>query len=194
MPFTDYLSLMLTNMAAGLLVLAFFFLRGYGTPNERSWAAGLAAPGLVALVTGLHMTLTWPIRMEQGGIAWADSAFGETTVLMGIAFLAASLTVSRGWSLVPVTIYAAVAGVIAIVLGIRIGMLGLTAAPAMSSVGFILTGLAGPLTLAVALSRGQKVLKGLTVTVLLASGALWLFTACMAYWGHLEMWAKKAGA
>jgi len=57
--FIDYLTLMLVNMAAGLIVLAFFLWRGLGSPGEKSWAAGFAVAGLggplvlaVVLATG----------------------------------------------------------------------------------------------------------------------------------------------
>ncbi len=195
MPFIDYLTLLLANMGAGLVVLAFFFLRGYGTANERPWASGLAMAGLVAFAGGLYMVLTWPItEMKGNDLRWADCAYGESTVLLGIAFLGAALTVSRGWSLVPVTIYATVAGGVAILLGVRIYDLGLSASPPMTAAGFILTGLAGPLSLWVTLARGRMLPKVLAAVVLLAAAGLWLFTAAMSYWGHLGALSHKAAA
>jgi putative membrane protein len=59
--FKDYLALMLVNMTGGLVVLALYSIRGAGKEDQRAWCPALAAPGLVALLTGLHMALTWPL-------------------------------------------------------------------------------------------------------------------------------------
>ena len=195
MPFIDYLTLLLANMGAGLAVLAFFFLRGYGTPNERPWSAALAMVGLVALAGGLYMALTWPIQGMMGhDQRWANAAYGESSVLLGIVFLGAALAVGRGWSLVPVTIYAAIAGGIAILNGVYIYVLGLSAAPSMTAAGFILTGLAGPLSLWTTLAPGRKIPKVLVAVLLLAVAAFWLFTAGTSYWGHLGALSHKPAA
>jgi putative membrane protein len=189
--FIDYITLMLVNMAAGLVILAWFFLKGLGGPNEKAWASGLAMVGLVALVAGFAMTFTWPIpKLEQVNLAWANVAFGETTVLLGILFLGAALAVSRSWSLVPVTVYACLAGVIGIVIGVRIAVLGLSQMPPMTAVGFILTGLGGPLSLAVALAPGRRTVRIITAVILCIAAALWLLTAILGYWGHLAMLSK----
>jgi putative membrane protein len=174
--FIDYLTLMLVNMAAGLLILAFFLWRGLGSPGEKSWAAGFAVAGLVALLTGLHMTFAWPItRAGDHNLTWTNPTYGEPSVLLGAAFLGAALVVARGWSLVPVAIYGLVAG------------LGLSAAPLLTGIGFIATGLGGPLVLAVVLATGQRWTRALAAVVLVAVAGLWLFTAAMGYWGHLAM-------
>jgi putative membrane protein len=190
MPF-DYITLMLVNMSAGLLILACYFLWGLGKPNEKSWAAGLAVVGLVAVVAGFHMTLTWPLpKLEKFNAQWANAAYGETTVLLGVLFLGAALAAARGWSLVPVTIYGAIAGGIAIVLGVRIIDLGLSNAPVMTGMGFILTGLAGVTSLGVALRPLRTAPKVVAALLLLPAAGLWLLTAGLAYWGHLEALSK----
>ena len=186
--FIDYLTLMLVNMAAGLLILAFFLWRGLGSPGEKSWAAGFAVAGLVALLTGLHMTFAWPItRAGDHNLTWTNPTYGEPSVLLGAAFLGAALVVARGWSLVPVAIYGLVAGLVGVFLGIRILTLGLSAAPLLTGIGFIATGLGGPLVLAVVLATGQRWTRALAAVVLVAVAGLWLFTAAMGYWGHLAM-------
>jgi putative membrane protein len=190
MPF-DYITLMLVNMGAGLLILACYFRWGLGKPNEKSWAAGLAIVGLVAVVAGFYMTLTWPIpRLEKINLQWANAAYGETTVMLGVLFLGAALTAARGWSLVPVTIYGAIAGLIAVILGVRIIDLGLSAMPSLTGVGFILTGLAGVTSLWVAL-RPQRLAPKIAAALLLVPAAgIWLVTAILGYWGHLEALSK----
>jgi putative membrane protein len=190
MPF-DYITLMLANMAAGLVILACFFLWGLGKPNEKSWAAGLAIVGLVAVVAGFHMTLTWPIpKLEKANLQWADAAFGETTVMLGVLFLGAALATARGWSLVPVTIYGAIAGGLAIVLGVRILDLGLSAKPPLTGAGFILTGLAGVASLWVALMPQRRLPKVVAAVLLIPAAGIWLLTVALGYWMHLEALSK----
>jgi putative membrane protein len=184
----DYVPLMLVNMAAGLLILAGFFLWGLGKPGEKSWTAGLAIVGLVAVVAGFHMIFTYPLpKTEKFNAQWADAAYGETTVMLGVVFLGAALSAARGWSLVPVTIYGAIAGAMGVILGVRILDLGLSAAPTLTAIGFILTGLAGPASLWVALAPQQRLPKVVASVLLLPAAALWILTAAMAYWGHLKM-------
>ena len=119
MPFIDYITLMLINMVAGLVMLSSYMAVGWRSPQSRSWAAGLGAAGLVALATGLHMTLTWPITPKAAH--FANIAFGEMSVLFGAALLAAAVSVALRWSLVPAALYGALAGLASIVVGRRGG-------------------------------------------------------------------------
>jgi putative membrane protein len=181
----DYIPLLLLNMTAGLVILAVFIWKGYGSPEERAWAPGLAIVGLVATVVGLHMALTWPL--EGAGVRFANVAFGETSVMFGVVFLGAAASVLKGWSLAPVAIYGALGGAMAIVIGLRIYDQGLTASPPLTCVGFVLTGLAGVGVLAVvlaplAVARPLRVLAGL---LMVGSAAVWGLTVTLAYWAHL---------
>lgn len=189
--FVDYVTLLLVNMAAGLVILALFFWKGLGSPGEKSWAASLAAVGLVAFTVGLHMTLTWPIpKLEAANLRWANAAYGEMSVLLGVAFLVAALAVSKGWTLVPVTLYGCIAGAMAVLIGVRIMDLGLSAAPLMTGVGFILTGAAGALALGVALAPRVRLLRAVAAIDLLVSAGIWVLTAVMGYWMHLKMFSS----
>lgn len=189
--FTDYIPLMLVNMAAGLVILAAFFWKAFGGPNERSWAPALAMVGLVAFATGCHMTLTWPVpKLEEINLAWANVAFGEMTVLFGALFLAAGLAVGKGWRLHGVGIFALIAGAAAVVVGVRIGDLGLSRTPQLTMVGFILTGAAGPLALLIILAPRVRALRVIAALGLLASAAIWLYIGLPAYWSHLERFSQ----
>jgi len=189
--FIDYITLLLVNMTAGLVILAAFLLRGLGAATEKDWAPGLGIVGLVATLAGLHLALTWPIpQLPQINLRFANAAFGETSVMLGVLFLGAALAVAKGWRLVPVGIYAAVAGAVAIVIGIRIAMLGLTAMPVPTGIGFILSGLAGILTLLVFLRTGVRALKLGAAACLIVAAAIWAFVAGAAYWSHLAAWSK----
>lgn len=176
----DYVTLLLTNMICGLLLLAAFLVWGLGHEKQTSWAPAFGITGLVATVAGLAMTFTWPIPKPYA------MAYGEMSVLLGVLFLGAAWALAVGYDLQPLGLYAFIPGAVAILLGIRIIHLSLTTAPVMSGIGFILTGLGGlgaGITLRKAQARGLR-LAG--AAVLLAAAAIWIFTAFMAYWMHMK--------
>ncbi len=194
--FMDYITLMLVNMAAGLLVLAAFFVFGLDRPGQRNWAAAFAAVGIVALAMGYHMTTTWPIPdLSKAGphmsnLKFANVAFGETTVLLGAIFLALSLATAMGWELMPVGVLAVLPGLAAIVLGAAISHGNLTQSPALTTAGFVLSGLGGLLApLAIGLRKMNMVRYGMAVILLAASG-IWTLVGMGAYWMHIENFSK----
>ncbi|MCE5324858.1 MAG: DUF981 domain-containing protein [Planctomycetaceae bacterium] len=178
--FIDYITLLLTNMAAGLLVLAWFYARGLGKDDLRPWAAPFAATGLVATLCGLHMVFTWPV------IGPYNSFFGEMSVLLGAVYLAAALALGLGWTLRPLSIYAFIAGLAAILVGARIIHLNLTAVPLLSGIGFILTGAGGLLLGFVVCVRQSVAVRVFAALVVLAASGIWAVTAGMAYWVHAD--------
>jgi len=183
MQFTDYLTVMLVNMVAGLVVLAAYYTFGLGREEQGHWAPAFGLVGLVALVSGLHMSLTWPIPMR-----WANVAFGEMTVLFGALFAAAAVAIAMKWKLHGVGIVAAIAGLVAVVVGIKLGMLGLTRSPMMTALGYVLTGAAGVLTPLVLARSGNRPMRVFASLVLLAAAGIWAMVGVGAYWAHLEMW------
>ncbi len=190
--FIDHITLMLVNMASGLLLLGLFVLLGLPAPNRTPWAPAFAIVGLVAFVTGLHMTLTWPLpKLEQADLRWANVAYGEMSVLLGALFLAAALATGLGWHLLPVAIYGASAGVVAIVVGLRIGMLRLSASPEITTLGYLLAGIGGVLFMLAVLIPRHKGLRVFTAVDLFLAAALWCFTGLMAYWAHLARFSGK---
>jgi putative membrane protein len=180
----DYLGLMLMVLVSGLLTTAWFFWKGPENPQSRIFAAPLAAIGVLALVTGLHMSLTWPIPYH-----WADAAFGEPFTLFGAILLATSLALAKQWSLKPIGVLALVAGLAAILIGIRIGHLGLTKMPALSVVGFVTAGLGGVLTPLI-LWKPSAAMRCLGAIVLTVSAAVWAVTGFGALWDHMESFLK----
>lgn len=187
--FIDYITLMLTNMTAGLVLLAGFVLIGLGRENLKPWAPSFLIVALVALVTGFSMTLTWPIPIPA-----YHPAFGEMTVLFGAAFLGAALALARGTSLTAVAVYGLIASAAPVLIGIR-GLqlsyfqVAFTARPDVSCTGFILTGLGGAMVL-LSLTRNRAV-RVINAIVLLAAAGIWALVAGMGYWAHLEMWMKQ---
>jgi len=184
--FTDYLTVMLINMVAGLVLLAGYVLLGLPQTDQRLWAPGFAAVGLVAIATGLHMTLTWPLRGDKPGLEWANVAFGEPTLLLGALFAAAALATALGWRLHAVAVCGAFAGAAAIVIGVAIASLKLTAMPTLAATGFILTGAAAILMpLAVWFSRFLPT-RALVAALLAAAAAIWAIVGYGGLWMHLK--------
>jgi putative membrane protein len=184
MVFIDYVTLLLINMVAGYLLLAAYVWRGLDDPLNRRWAAGFAIVGLIALVFGAHMTVTWPLPGAY------NSAWGEMSVLYGAIFLGAALAIAEGWSLVSVAVFAFAAGGAAMLLGVRILDRGMTAQPTLSGIGFILSGLAGVMAAPTLLYlRSNRPYRMLAALVLLATAGIWALTAFGAYWTHMEGFA-----
>lgn len=175
----DYVTLMLANMIAGLLVLAAFLFWGLERPNQRAWAPAFGITGLVATVCGLVMALTWPLSAPY------SMAFGEMSVLLGVLFLGAGWALAVGFDLQPLGIYAFFPGAAAALIGVRIMHLSLTASPTLSGIGFILTGLGGLGAAATLWKRHIRTLRYLGATILLAATGIWVFIAGQAYWHHM---------
>ena len=186
----DYLTLMLVSMTAGLFLLAYYVYRGIGTENTKWWVPGFAMTGFIAVITGLHMSLTWPLSGSY------NIAFGEMSVLFGILFLGAALALWKGWEMRTVSIYAFFAGFAAVVVGARVISLGMTNRPEVSGIGFILTGLGGLFAWLCCLAEPilglgtNRILRAIGALVLIAAAVIWAFTGYLAYWEHLESFAK----
>ena len=178
MDFVDYVTLMLVNMAAGLTVLAVFLVKGL-EENRVSWAPAFGVPGLVATVCGFAMIFTWPLPHPY------NIPYGELSVMLGVLFLGAAWTLAKGWSLLPLTIYAFFGGVVSILIGIRFINLSLTQAPVLSGIGFILTGLGGVFAGITLLLKKICLLRYLGALVMLGAAILWFWTGLMAYWMHV---------
>jgi putative membrane protein len=175
----DYVTLLLINMTAGYFLLSCFVWRGLDSENKFGWTPAFAIVGLVATVGGFVMTFTWPISKPY------SMAFGEMSVLLGVLFLGAALALARSWFLMPLALYGLVAGVAAIVLGIGIFKMGLTMSPALTAVGFILSGLAGVFSPIVVWQAKQKGLRAIASLVLLAISVIWAFIGLGGYWAHI---------
>jgi putative membrane protein len=183
--FIDYLTLIMINLVAGTALLAYYLYKGIEANDQRPFAAGFGAVGLLGVILGLTLTFTWPLPGSY------NVAFGETTTLFGIVFLATAVALSQGWDLLPVAIYAFFAGVDAVVVGIRIISLGITKEPLFSGIGFILAGLGGVFAAPfLAFFKKNRALRTVAALVVLVTALIWAFTFYNSLWGHMESFAK----
>jgi len=182
MLFIDFLTLMLLNMAAGFVVLAAFLLMGLPSGDWKRWVASFAIVGLVAIVTGFHMTFAWPLPGSY------SSAFGEMSVLLGAIYLGIALSLAMGWGLGPLVIYGIFAGLAAVLLGIRFVMIEppMTAKPALSCVGFVLSGGGGILAVLAFCKPLSRFLRTAGAVALILAALIWAMTAYPAYWMHMK--------
>jgi len=181
--FIDYVTLMLVNMAAGLSILALYVVRGSGEEDQRKWSLGFAASGLIALLTGLYTTFTWPL---PGSF---NMAFGELSVLFGTIYLAGAWALARRIKASIVTVYALFGGLASVVIGAGIIEGDMTKAPLMAGAGFIMTGLGGVLAYPYIRLRGNRAVRAVACIAMLAAALIWSLIGYMAYWDHLKSFA-----
>ena len=187
--FIDFLTLIMINLIAGTVLLAYYLWKGMDEKDQRPYAAAFFATGLLGLITGLQLAFTWPLPGSY------NIAFGDTSTLFGIVFLATSLALWQGWDLIPVSIYAFFAGVEAILVGFVILSQGLTKSPLISGAGFMLAGLGGVGAFPFFMwFKGNKAVRWIAILVLLATAALWAVTFYGSLGGHMASFAKWPGA
>jgi putative membrane protein len=187
MQWVDYITLMLANMVAALLLLAGFVLWGLNKSDRACWAPAFFVTGLVALATGLHMALTWPIPPEIG-VAY-NAAFGETTVLLGALLLGAALALRRNWPLAPLTILAPLAGAVGVAVGVLIYQHSMTQKPLLSMLGFVSAGGAGVIAPLVLKFRRRLAVRLIAAAALLIAAGVWALTLFGAYAMHFSRWS-----
>lgn len=183
--FIDWLTLLLVNMAAAFFILAGYVFRGLDDPDQKKWALGFGMTGIIALVFGAVMVFTWPLPGPF------NSAYGESSVLLGIILSAAAVGIARGWNLSIVAVYAVFAGLAAMVIGGAFIVLRITPKPLMAGGGFILSGLAGAFAYpTLVYFRGNQAFRALAALVLVLIGLLWCTSAYPAIYFHMKGFAN----
>lgn len=87
-----YNTIMAVAAGVGLFSLVQFGRELVGAPDRVStdgWALNFGVLGLILTMTGLHMTLTWPLA--AGGFPFDNIIFGETSLGFGVLLLAAAV-------------------------------------------------------------------------------------------------------
>ncbi|HEX5535465.1 MAG TPA: DUF981 family protein [Actinomycetales bacterium] len=138
-----YNTIMAVAVGAGLIGLVLLGRELLHAPEEVStdgWGLAFGALGLILFVTGLHMTLTWPLA--AGGFPFDNIIFGETSLAFGVLLLASAVYLWRRGHLItevttdaqgrvtnPVRTIARAAWPISIfIAGIGLGLFGIAAA------------------------------------------------------------------
>jgi putative membrane protein len=178
--FIDYITLMLMNLVAGLVLLATYVYFCLDESNQKRWVPGFGMVGAIALVTGLHMTFTWPV------IGSFNIAYGETSVLFGILFIGTSLALAMSWDLLTLSIYGFFAGLVSLLIGVRFINLGLTPTPLRVGIAFILVGLGGVFSAPTLYFKKNRLLRTIGAIVLLVAALIFTHIGLDAYWAHLE--------
>ncbi len=183
--FIDYLTLIMINLVAGTVILAFYLWKGMDEKDQRPYASAFIMTGLLSLITGLQLAFTWPLPGSY------NIAYGDATALFGVVFLATGLSLWQGWNLLPVTIYAFFAGADAIIIGFRILSLNMTKEPLLAAIGFVLAGLGGLGSFPFFMwFKDNKTARWVGIVVLLAAAAVWAVTFYPSIWGHLDSFSK----
>ena len=183
--FIDFLTLVMINLIAGTVLLAFYLWKGIDEKDQRPYAAGFFAAGLISLITGLQLSFTWPLPGSY------NIAFGDTSTLFGVVFLATSLALWQGWDLIPVSLYAFFAGAEAILVGYVIMSQKLTQEPLLSAIGFFLAGLGGVGAFPFFMwFKDNKAVRWVAIAILVVTAALWAVTFYGSVIGHMASFAK----
>lgn len=182
--FIDYLPLMLINMSAAFLILAFYLLTGIEREDRAKWAPAFGIAGLVAFLGGLHIIFTWPLPSIY------NIPFGEMSVILGATYLGIAYSVRKGWSPAVIGIYSALGGLAAALLGVRMLMLGQTAKPLFTCVGFCLSGLGAVLAGPAVRTAAGRGIRTLTAVVLIVAALMWALMGGYGYWLHLSGMTK----
>ena len=182
--FIDYITLMLINLVAGLVLLAGWIFLDAETPAARRWVPGFIMSGFVALVTGLHMIFTWPL---PGAF---NILYGEMGVFFGVLLLGLAIVVAFQLDLLPVAIYAEFVGLASVLIGIQVLNLGLSKSPELTGAGFIWMGIIGLGAVPMLRLRGVPAVRVIGALGLVIAAVLWAVTGYMAYWGHAKPFAN----
>jgi putative membrane protein len=183
--FIDFLTLVMINLVAGTVLLAYYLWKGLDEENQKPYAAAFFVTGLVSLVTGLQLSFTWPL---PGSF---NVGYGDATTLFGVVFLGMAIALWQAWSLIPVALYSFFAGIDAVIVGVRIYSLGLGQEPLVAAIGFILAGLGGigafPF---LQWFRDNKAVRWFAIAVLVVTAAIWAVTFYGALWAHMASFSK----
>lgn len=183
--FIDFLTLVMINLVAGTVLLAYYLWRGIDEEDQRPYASAFFMTGLISLITGLQISFTWPLPGSY------NVGYGDATTRFGVVFLGTAIALWQRWSLIPISIYSIFAAIDAIIVGVRIWSLQLTKEPLISAVGFVIAGLAGLGVFPFLMwFRQNRTVRWIGILLLLGTALLWGVTFYGSLWSHLESFSK----
>ncbi|WP_437955623.1 DUF981 family protein [Sorangium sp. So ce119] len=177
--FVNYLTLPLVTAAAALTLGAVYLFRapdlGASEGRRRSFAWAFGASGLILLITGLHIVLTWPL---PGGY---NIVFGEPLAYFGVLLVVGAPALWLGERLGPLLLLGALGGITNLVLAWVILRHGMTQNPALAAAMYGASGLG--LVIAPAMDR-SALARRVAGALLAASAALFALFGYAAYMKH----------
>lgn len=183
--FIDYLALMLINMVIALVLFAWFFFK-HLEEGRKVMAPGFLMTGFISIVTGFFTITHWPLPSSYNVV------YGEPAVLFGVLFFTAGLALLFDWDLTSLGIFAFISGVVAVIVGIRMLTLNMSKEPAVTMLGFLLTGIVGIAALPGYWLRKYPIIRILVALAALGAAVIWAINGFGAYWGHPASFIKYA--
>ncbi|AUX26853.1 uncharacterized protein SOCEGT47_074230 [Sorangium cellulosum] len=177
--YINYLTLALATAASALTLGAVYLLgapaAGDAQGRRRGFAWAFGAAGLLLLITGLHLVLTWPI---PGGY---NIVFGEPLAYFGTLLVIGAPALWLGERLGPLLLLGAAGGVINLVLAWALLRHGMTQNPALAAAMYAASGLG--LLIAPAMDRSALARRA-AGALFAASAALFALFGLAAYLKH----------
>jgi uncharacterized membrane protein len=173
-------------LAAGALTLRYNSkegrVEGASEATRMGFAVASGAAGLYLFVSGLAINFMWPLSLN-GGIY--NVLFGGISALGGLVMLAGAAALGRNLDIRPVTYFAAVVGVYAIIDAGAIFSYGLTKEPLLSALGYL--SFAAPAVLSVPLARlDNSKCRFLFAALSTGFAAAWTYQAASFTLAHLK--------
>ncbi|MCY0889514.1 MAG: DUF981 family protein [Pyrobaculum arsenaticum] len=185
--FMDPLDLWLQVLGVALLLIAYWVYRNFVKQPDaginKAFAAGAIPLGVYILATGIWSTATWPLPGPY------NILFSDSWPLLGVVLI--SLGLASWFSLLVRIVFYAYAGLSLpiLVYGVAIAYYHLTQEPELAAAMFILIGLAGLISPALATKWGRPI--AMAIIIMLAVAAvIAFFTGISASFAHIPRWAK----
>ena len=150
--------------------------------SNRSSRLGLGACGFYLFFSGITISFTWPYELS-GGVY--NVLFGGISTLSGLVLLSSATVLLFNADLKPVTYFAAITGLYAVVDAYAILVYSLTSAPLLSALGYL--SFAAPAFLSIPVAHLEnKWWKRLFIIFLILFSIAWLFQAVSFTIAHLN--------
>ncbi len=182
----DYLAVMLVSVGIGLALLAFYL---YFQPDEsrrQTWGGGFLTIGLVLFFLALNIDLNWILPSSY------NIAFGEPALLFASVYSVTGILLLMKQDILGPSIVGFFAGLVPIIVGLRMINMGMTNEPALSGTGYILAGLGGMLNLPAIAYKNQRAIAIVAALVLIVGAVIFCYMGYGAFWSHLAAFAKYA--
>jgi uncharacterized membrane protein len=173
-------------LAIGSLKLHYKFKEGRFDAEKNlrlGFAIAAGASGFYLFITGLSISFMWPFAAQSSGVY--NVLFGGIATLGGLLLLAGSVAVFKDADLRPITYFAFVAGLYALVDSYAIMHYSLTNSPIVATLGYL--GFAAPAIISVpAAHLSDKRWRYIFAVFAFLFAAVWFIEAATFTIAHLE--------